>query len=324
MTISFRKPAARKQGLKILAYGENGAGKSLFTLSFPNNAIVDSESKIGVYENDPEYKDNIVGVADTANYYDVIKLSEQVVKNPTQFNTYTIDSYTNIYNGMQVSAMESEEERARKKKGNVDDATVSQRGWGKVKLNTIRFDSYIAQASAKGITVIAVAHKDDVMQDANGKAIKVGEKPSLRKNAEHTFDVIIRFYKEKDMVTQEWKFFAEVEKDTTKTYKLGTKLENVTYEAFKGYIERSSKAEGIETNYDKVIESTVSSMQEESANHDELVVEFKALYKELSAKDEALKGEVAKILKSKGAEKYNDPSLATNLKEAIEEIKKLK
>lgn len=323
MAIKFRKPEERKQGLKILAYGENGAGKSIFALTFPSNAIIDSESKIGVYENDPRFRDNIVGIADTANYYDCIELAEDVIKHPKTYKTLTFDSYTNIYNGMQVSVMEVEEERARKKGGNIDDATVSQRGWGKIKLNTIRFDSYIAQASAKGITVIAVSHKEDIMQEVNGKQIKIGEKPALRKNAEHTFDVILRFYKEKDVVTGEWKYFAEVEKDTTGTYKLGTKLENVTYDHFKDYIERNSKAKTIDTNYDKTIESNMESMKKEQEDHETLVNEFKSLYKDLVAKDEANKSKVAAILKSKGVEKYNDPSLASQLKEAIEEMKKL-
>jgi hypothetical protein len=48
MSMSFRKPASRKTGLKVLFYGENGSGKSLAALTFPDNAIIDSESKIGL------------------------------------------------------------------------------------------------------------------------------------------------------------------------------------------------------------------------------------------------------------------------------------
>src|SRR5690606_30044812 len=114
MTIKgFRKPAERNQGLKILFYGENNSGISIAALSFPDNAIVDSESKIGVYENDPEYKNNIAGIADTANYYETIDLADSVVSNPKAFKTFTIDSLTNIQDVMQVAAMENEEDRAR-------------------------------------------------------------------------------------------------------------------------------------------------------------------------------------------------------------------
>lgn len=321
MAIKFRKPEARKQGLKILFYGENGAGKSWASLTFPDNAIIDSESKIGVNESNPQFKDNIVGIADTSNYYDALELMEQVLKNPSMCKTFTIDSYTKIYNAVQVACMEVEEDRARKKGGSIDDSVISMRGHGKVKLNIIRFEDFIAQASSKGINIVAVAHKDDVKQKVGENWVKVGEKPSLKANAEHTFDVILRFYKEKDIVTGEYKYMAEVEKDTTNTYKLGTKLENVTYNNFKDYIEKSENQKTIETNYDKTIETNMESMKKEQEDHDTLVKEFKKLYKELVEKDDANKSKVAKLMKEKGVEKYNDASLTSQLKEVIEEMK---
>lgn len=323
MAIKFRKPSSRKQGLKILFYGENGAGKSVAALTFPNNAIVDSESKIGVYESDPRFKDNIVGIADTSNYYDVLELMDQVLDNPKMCKTFTIDSYTKIYNAIQVACMEVEEERARKKGGNVDDSTISMRGHGKIKLNILRFEDFIAQASAKGVNIICVAHKEDIKQKVGDNFVKIGERPALKANAEHTFDVILRFYKEKDIVTGEYRFYADVEKDTTGTYKVGSKLENVTYEHFKSYIEANEDKRTIETNYDKTIESNMTEMKKEQEDHETLVNEFKSLYKDLVAKDEANKSKVATILKLKGVEKYNDPALASQLKEAIEEMKKL-
>jgi hypothetical protein len=219
--------------------------------------------------------------------------------------------------------MEVEEERARKKGGNIDDQTISMRGHGKVKLNVIRLDDFIAQASAKGINVIAVAHKEDVKQKAGENWVKVGEKPDLRKNAEHTFDVVIRFYKEKDIISGEYKYCADVEKDTTNTYKLGTKLTDVTYDNFKEYIERSDKSKTIETNYDKSIESNMEGMKKEQEDHETIVKEFKDLYKTLVAKDEGNKAKIGQIMKVKGVEKYTDPSTTTKLKEVIEEMKKL-
>lgn len=321
--LDFRKPEERKQGLKILFYGENNSGKSMAALTFPKNAIFDSESKIGVYENDPLYKGNIAGIADTANHYDLVRLTEKVLKSPESFNTLTYDSYTNIYESMQVAMMELEEKKAKDKKKEVDDAVVAQRGWGKIKLNTLRVNNLIAQASALGITVVAVAHKDDVMQDlGNGKSVKIGEKPVLRKNAEHTFDIVLRFFKEKDIVTGEYKYLAEVEKDTTKTYKIGTKLENVTYDTFKEYIERSNNSKTIETNYGETISDTIKRSEEEDKGFQDVLNEFKSLYKELSQDDEN-KTKIAKILKENKVEKYNDPSSEKQLLVAIGEIKKL-
>lgn len=323
MAIKFRKPQARKQGLKILAYGENGSGKSWFDLTFPQNAVIDSESKIGVNENNPMFKDKIAAIADTSNYYDAVELMEEVLKNPKAYRTLTIDSYTKIYSAIQVACMEVEEERARKKGGNVDDSTLSMRSHGKVKLNVLRFEDFIAQASAKGINIIAVAHKVDVKQKSGENWIKVGEKPDLKANAEHTFDVVLRFFKEKDLVTGEYKYMAEVEKDTTNTYKLGQKLENVTYDHFKDYIEKNEKEEVVQTHYDTTIKESMEEMKKEQEDHDTIVKEFKALYAELVKKDDANKGKVAGLMKSHGVEKYNDPTLTAQLKEVIVEMKKL-
>jgi hypothetical protein len=318
----FRKPTARKQGLKFLIYGENGSGKSWFDLTFPKNAIIDSESKIGVNENNPKFKDNIVAIADTSNYYDVIDLMKEVIKHPDLYSTLSIDSYTRIYDDIQVACMEVEEERARKKKGEVDDATLSMRSYGKVKLNVLRFEDYVAQASAKGVTVVAVAHKDDVFEGDGNNRHKVGEKPVLRKNSEHTFDVVLRFFKEKDIATGEIGYAAIVEKDTTNTYKVGTKLSNVTFDSFKGYIDENSKEKTIESSYDTNIDSNIDSMKKEQEDHDTIVKEFKDLYKELS-KVEGNKAKIVAIIKKHNAEKYNDPAVTPQLKKVIEELKKL-
>lgn len=321
--ISFRKPQERKQGLKFLFYGENGVGKSVAALTFPQNAVIDSESKIGVYEKNPKYQKNIAGIADTSDYYETIDLAESVVNNPDQFKTFTIDSLTNIANAMQVSAMEVEEKRALKKGKDIDDATVSQRGWGKVKLNTVRLNNYIAQASANGTTVIAIAHKEDIMQEVGDKRIKIGERADLRKGAEHVFDVILKFYKEKDIATGEYKFFVEVEKDTTGTYKVGTVIENFTYDNYKDYIEGQEKSKAIEAKYDKTIDDNMRTMQQEQETHDEVVEEFKELFKKAVAKDKENKEKVAKLMKDLGVEKYTDSTKTAELKKVIKEIKNM-
>ena len=322
MAVKFRTPQKTLQGLKILAYGEDGAGKSLFGLSFPKIAIIDTEAKLGVYENNSTYNKNLVAIADSVNYYDVIELLEQVTKSPKDFNTFITDSETNLYEMMQVACMEVEEERARKKGGNVDDQTISMRGHGKVKLNNARLKNLKAQASANGITIISVAHKEDIFQEVNGKQIKIGEKPALRKNSKHDYDVVLRFYKEKDVVTGEYKYMAEVEKDTTSTYKLGTKIEGMTYENFRDYIEQNQKNEKVETNYDKSIQANMDTMKKEQEDHDTIVNEFKKLYKDL-AQDAEKKKAVAKLMKEKGVEKYTDPALVSELKEVIAEMKKM-
>lgn len=323
MAVKFRKPQKTLQGLKILAYGEDGAGKSLFGLTFPEIAIIDTEAKLGVYENNTKYNMNIKAIADSVNYYDVIDLLEQINKSPKDFKTFITDSETNLYEIMQVACMEVEEERARKKGNNVDDQTISMRGYGKIKLNNARLKNLKAQASANGVTIISIAHKEDIFQESNGKQIKIGEKPALRKNSKHDYDVVLRFFKEKDIVTGEYKYVAEVEKDTTSTFKLGTKVEGITYEHFKEYIEQNQQNESVSTNYGSSIKSNMENMQQEQEDHDALVKEFKTLYANAVKVDEANKAKVASVMKEKGVEKYNDPTKTSELKEVIQFIKNL-
>lgn len=323
MSVKWRKPQQRRQGLKILAYGGDGDGKSCFMLTFPKLAVIDTESKLGVYENDERFNKNILGVADTVNYYDAIELAEDVVKNPKVYNTFVIDSETNLYDSMQVAVMEVEEERAIKNKKSVDDATVSQRGWGKVKLNNARLKNLKAQMSANGTTIISVAHKEDLFQEINGKQIKIGEKPALRKNSGHDYDIVLRFFKEKDIATGDFKFYAEVTKDTTNTYKVGTKLENVSYDNWRKYIEGNENALKVKTAYDKAIDTTMLTMKQESQDFDSLSKEFVELFKLLKEKDEKNKELVTSLLKEHGVESYKNPEYFEGLKLVIEEMRQM-
>ena len=257
--MGWRKPLQRKQGLKILAYGADTTGKSVFALTFPKCGIVDTESKLGVYENNPKYNKNIVGIADTVDYYEVIGLAEDIVKKPDNCDTFVTDSETNLYDDMQVSVMEVEEEKAKKFKKNIDDATIQQRGWGKIKLNNARFRNLKAQMSAQGTTIISIAHMKEVFDDETKK--KIGEKPDLKAGSGHDYDVILRFYKTGSKPN--FKFFAEVEKDTTETFKLGTVIENPSYKNWGSYIEANKKNASVSTSYDKAIEQNMENMRKD-------------------------------------------------------------
>lgn len=318
----LRKPQARKQGLKILAYGIDGSGKSMFGLGFPSVAVIDSEAKVGVYEADPEIGKNIVAVADTTSYYDTLDVIKEVIKDDV-CKTLQIDSETTIYDGMQVACMEVEEERARKKGGNVDDQTVSQRGYGKVKLNSARIRNLKAQASAKGITIISTAHKEDIMQKVGNDNVKVGEKPALRKNSQHDYDVILRFFKEKDLATGEIKYMAEVEKDTTRTLKVGQTIESPSYALFKDYIEKTNKLETINSSYDKSLDNNMDDMKKVAQEFDDVVKEFTELFKNLKVKDTSNTAKIQGILKEKGIDSYKNPEHFDKLIEVVAILKKM-
>lgn len=323
MASLLRKKQERKQGLKILAYGVNGSGKSVYGLGFPEVAILDAEAKVGVYESSEKHGKNIIAVADTSNYYDTLDVLEEVI-NTRACRTFMIDSETYVYEAMQVSAMEVEEERAKKKGGDPTDQAVSQRGWGKIKLNTARLRGLKAQASSNGITLIVTAHKEDIMQKVGQDNVKVGEKPALRKNSEHEYDVVLRFFMEKDLVTGKMKYKAEVEKDTTETFEVGTIIENPSYEStFKGYVEKTNKLDTIASSYDKTIKSTMDTMTSEAKDFDELVLEFETLFKTLKDKDANNVKTVKDLLAKNNITSYKKPECFDNLKVVVEELKNM-
>lgn len=323
MATKFRKPQSRKQGLKILIYGTDGVSKSATALAFPKIAVVDTESKIGVYENHPVFGKNIEDIADTSEYYEVCELAEEVIQSKTH-KTFLIDSETNLYEAMQVSMMELEEQRAKKKGTNVDDATVSQRGWGKVKLNNARLKNLKCQLSAKGITVISIAHKEDEMKKVGETNVKIGEKPSLRKNSTHDYDVIIRMYKEKDIATGKTKFMAEIEKDTTMSFKVGEKIdttwkdelkpENVIYERLSKYINGMEDKATVETSYDKSIQVTVDKGLLEDVTFEDVADRFIKLFSQF---DETAKLQVSEMLKAKGVKSPKDVKYFAEMKEVV-------
>lgn len=326
MASKMRKPQSRKQGVKILIYGTDGVSKSATALAFPKLAVIDTESKIGVYENHPVFGKNIVAIADTAEYYEVCEIAEEVIK-AKEYSTFLIDSETNLYEAMQVSMMELEEQRAKKKGTNVDDATVSQRGWGKVKLNNARLKNLKCQLSANGITVISIAHKEDEMKKVGETNVKVGEKPSLRKNSTHDYDVIIRMYKDKDIATGSTKFMAEIEKDTTMTFKVGEKIDttwadsqnptNVIYERLSKYINGMENKTTVETSYDKSIQVTIDKGLLEDVTFEEVAEKFVKLYSKLGEKDVAMKTQIAELLQAKGVKSPKDVKYFEEMKEIV-------
>lgn len=332
MATKLRKPQSRKQGVKILIYGTDGVSKSATSLGFPKIAIIDTESKIGVYENHPVFGKNLVAIADTSEYYEVCDIAEEVIKNVKDYSTFIIDSETNLYESMQVSMMELEEARAKKKGGNIDDSTISVRGWGKVKLNNARLKNLKCQLSAKGITVISIAHKEDVTQKVGENNIKVGEKPALRKNSTHDYDVIVRMYKEKDIATGKSKFMAEIEKDTTDTFYDGEKVDitwtdskhpnNTIYDRLSAYINGMENKDTVKTGYDKSIQDTVDKGLESEVTFDEVSDKFIKLFAKLGEHDVALKGEYAEMLKTKGIKSYKDVTYFEKMKEVVSDMEK--
>ena len=219
--MAFRTAKATKIGGKFLAYGETGSGKSWFQLTFPNVACIDSEAGIGFYENKPITLNN-------GKTYNNLKLVDNTSDLDTleedldafldgeyegKINTLSIDSETKFYSTMQISALEVEERRARRKGGDIDDAGISVKQWGRIKLINMKFQQAKIDLSSKGMHIVSIAQQVEVKDDKGEKVI--GYKPDMHKSVGFDYDVVLRFFKKKNKDGDGCTYYAEVIKDRT-------------------------------------------------------------------------------------------------------------
>lgn len=222
----LRKPNSRKKGLKILVYGPTGVGKTMFSLSFPKIVYIDTEDGAGWYEGTEQSK-NLLNVLDTQSYADLEELLDNLEDSDVEgeFDTFVVDSETKIYENIQEALQSVEESRAARKGRDVLDANLSVRSWGKIKQLASRLQNAKIRLASQGVNVVSVAQESDVMKDAGKNVrVKVGEKPNMSKTAPYDYDVILRLF------IRDGKYYGVIEKDRTNTLKLGTEVENPSYD----------------------------------------------------------------------------------------------
>jgi hypothetical protein len=289
----FRKPQMAKIGLKVLAYGDSGVGKTTFALSFPQIAAVDSESGMSHYEGNP----NIVLIANTSSCYDVEEAIVEIEDNADVIQTLVIDSETKVYDSMQTSAMEVEEKRARKKGGEIEDSTISIRGYGRIKLLNKRLQNMKIALSSKGINIVSIAQMDDIKEKRGENFVKVGEKPVMAKGIQYDYDIVLKLFTEATQKGDVYK--AVIEKDRTSVYKKGDIIDNPNFSHWKDYFEGRSKLQNLKVDYSTDTDRDIRRMSEEAEDIDLLISDFKAKMKILSAED---KPKIMKKLKEVGIE----------------------
>lgn len=325
----FRKFGSQKQGLKVLIYGSSGCGKSVLSLGFLDNIVIDTEAKIGSYENNKNFSKMNAGVFSTNNFHKILEVFRKLLKSNDLQNIKTIilDSETKLYKNLLVSMLEIEEKRAeakaiRKAKKDdevvdidflVRDANIAQRGYGKVNHKTEDLSSLRAIFSDKGKVFVTIAHSKDVQQKMpDGSFIKIGTKPDLHKNSEYDFDLIIELTKEKDLINGKFKHMAIIEKDTYHLFDdMGSEIDitlddyskgNVINQVINKYISSMDKDSEINNNFEDI-----SSIENQEINNNEeykttfllkMVDEFKSIYSNF---DKEKQKETKEIIK-----KYTD------------------
>lgn len=301
--MSFRKAKAAKIGGKFLSYGESGSGKSTFQLTFPKVACIDSETGIAHYEgkdielNNGKTYNNLVMVDNTSDLDELESDLDDFINGEYdgQIETLSIDSETKFYNTMQIGATEVEERRARKKGGDVDDAGISVKQWGRIKIINMKLQQAKIDLSSKGTHVVSVAQEIE-LKDDDGKKV-IGYKPDMHKSVKFDYDTILRHYtkKEKDGSVSFW---AEVIKDRTNVTKVGQQIENPCFDIWKDYYDSMNGLETNATSYKNDLKTSTESMIDQADKSEALAAEFKDILKTFKDKDALLK--VNKLMKDKG------------------------
>ena len=202
--MAFREAKAAKIGGKFLSYGESGSGKSTFQLTFPNVACIDSETGVAHYEgkditlNNGNVYNNLVMVDNTSDLDELEEDLDAFIDGEYdgKIETLSIDSETKFYATMQIGATEVEERRARKKGGDVDDAGISVKQWGRIKILNMKLQQAKIDLSSKGTHVVSVAQEVEIKDD-DGKKV-IGYKPDMHKSVKFDYDTILRHYTKKD------------------------------------------------------------------------------------------------------------------------------
>lgn len=223
----------QKSGIKFLGYGATGTGKTLFGLSAPAIASMDTEDGQVFYMRHPVLGKNLLYREVTNSVKDVEDVLDEVENDLIEeVKTLLIDSETKLYENLQHVQLNIAEERARKAKRDSDAEGLSVKEWGKIKQVTKRIQNSKIILASKGINIISIAQESDLKEKSGENWVVIGHKPEVAKGLEFDYDVILRFFT-KDVMEKGKKlvkYFAEVIKDRTNTYQKGDIVENPNFD----------------------------------------------------------------------------------------------
>ena len=217
----FKKVEETKTALKVLAFGASGSGKTTFALSFPTVCAIDSEAGMDFYKDNKNLKYILNTTSADELEEAMMEIEDELID---EIGTLVIDSETKIYENQQHSALNLVEKRARKKGQSVEDANISQREWGKIKMISKRMQSAKIKLSSMGINVVSIAQMKEIKEKKGDQFVVTGYAPDSGKGIEYDYDVVLKLFTEKDKAGNEI-YKAEVLKDRTGVFKRGQYVE---------------------------------------------------------------------------------------------------
>lgn len=278
----FKKVEETKSGIKVLAFGDTGTGKTTFALSFPRIAALDSELGMEFYKGKTP---NLLYHLPTNSADEVEEALEEINDELIdEIDTFIIDSETKIYENLQHAALQVAERRARNKQQNVDDANISTREWGKIKLINSRIQSAKIMLSSKGVNIVSICQEKPIKEKKGDEYVILGYEPDAAKGLKYDYDLVLRLFTAKDSKTKEEVYKAEVLKDRTGVFKKGDIIDNPTYEHWREVVEGKKNLKENVIDFVKNIDRDIEKIKSESETLEDITEKFKTLLKGLKDK----------------------------------------
>lgn len=312
----LKKVEETRSGLKVLGFGNTGTGKTTFGLSFPKIAGIDSEDGMAWYKGREEGK-NLVLLANTTSADDLEDILEEIEEDLVgEIETVLTDSETKFYENQQHSALNIAEKRARKKLQDVDDANISQREWGKIKLVGKRIQSRKITLASLGVNIVSIAQEKEIKEKKGENWVVVGYEPDTGKGLKYDYDLVLRFFTE--IENGEIIYKAEILKDRTKVFKKGDIVENPSYELWREVVEGKADKKVHKLDFKEDIKKDEESMATEGEQLEKLIEVFKSSLKKA---DKETKVKVVTKAKELGIE---NPLTCTDIDKIKELMKFIK
>lgn len=268
--------------MKVLAYGFEGTGKTLFALSFPDIILIDTEAGSTFYLGGKE-GENVKGVLRTQGYKKYEDALSEVARDwdKLEMQTLVTDSVTKLRQNLSDTIINVDVKR-NKRNGMADaelNSNLSMRSWGKIGEISKRHQNIKIDLS-NNVNIVDIAQAKEIKDD-NQKVIDI--RPDMDKSSPYDYDLKLFLFTKKDS-DGTTKFYARVDKDRTKKYKTGDIIENPSFALWSNTLGDSDNR--VETNYSDDQKHDEEAYAEETEKDNQTIQERLAEFSSnLSAED---------------------------------------
>lgn len=268
--------------MKVLAYGFEGTGKTLFALSFPDIILIDTEAGSTFYLSGEEGK-NVKGVLRTQGYKKYEEALSEVARDwdKLEMQTLVTDSVTKLRQNLSDTIINVDIKR-NKRNGMADaelNSNLSMRSWGKIGEISKRHQNIKIDLS-NNVNIVDIAQAKEIKDD-NQQVIDI--RPDMDKSSPYDYDLKLFLFTKKDS-DGTTKFYARVDKDRTKKYKTGEIIENPSFALWSNTLGDSDNR--VETSYSEDSKKDEEAYAEEVEKDNQTIQESLAEFSSnLSAED---------------------------------------